>query len=263
MQNNNLRGAPPKQFNDKVVIITGGSSGIGAATALLFAASKAKIYNLDIAKPAYENNFISWLQCDVSDSVNVKNSIATVLEYESRIDYLFVNAGIYIESFLQTMDDAAIEQLMATNINGAIFTLRAVLPFMRKERSGSVVLMGSDQSFLGRSKSALYGATKGAIAQLTKALALECAEDNVHVNAVCPGAIMTPMMQRAMQQEAECRKVSEEVIANEILATIPLGRFGKPEDVAQVVAFLCSDAAAFITGTLIGIDGGVVAGGRS
>lgn len=248
------------QFINKVMIITGASCGIGAAVAEIFAEKGATVYNLDFTKPLIHNKNIHWIFCDVTNSQNVADAIGKVLLEQQSIDYLFANAGVHDEIPLTAMSDESIDKLVNTNLKGVVYILRAVLTKMRAQKYGNIVLMGSEQSLIGRKNNSLYGATKGAIAQLTKSLAIEYAEDNIRVNAVCPGAIMTQLTKKAIEIESKRRSISYDVVYKEIIESIPLKRFGTAQDVAFTVNFLCSDEASFITGSLFTIDGGVVAG---
>jgi len=246
-------------FNNKVIVITGASSGIGLAAALLFANKGAFVFNLDIIEPSYFHKKVLWLKCNVSDISDVQSSFAIIRTHTKRIDYLFANAGIYSEAPLIEMSSTTIDEIINVNIRGVINVLRITLPIMKAQKNGSVVLMGSDLSFVGRKNSSIYGATKGAIGQLTKSLSIECASVGIRVNCVCPGAIMTPLTKKAIKLEACEKKESASVIYKEIEKQIPLKRFGTSEEVAHVVAFLCSEKASYITGNLVSIDGGVVA----
>jgi NAD(P)-dependent dehydrogenase (short-subunit alcohol dehydrogenase family) len=247
------------RFTNKIIVITGASSGIGAATAQLFAQEGARVYNMDNAKPQYVCANVHWLQSDVTDFAALQRAVASVMEREKRIDYLFANAGIYCEAPLTEMAAGAVSDIIETNLVGTIYILQLILPIMQKQRRGNIVLMGSDQSFIGRKNSTVYGATKGAIAQLTKGVAVEYAADNIRVNCVCPGAIDTPMMEQAATAEAMKDAISAADIYEKIRQTIPLKRIGRAADVATCVAFLCSDESSFVTGALLSIDGGVVA----
>ena len=247
-------------LKNKIIVITGGSSGIGAATAKLFSKEGAVVYNLDNAKPRYKYNNISWIKCDVTNFIEIKNAISKIISKKKRIHFLFANAGVFFEAPLieTTLDN--INQTIAVNLLGTIYILKIVLPIMKKQKFGNIVLMGSDQSFIGRENNTIYGATKGAIAQLTKSVAIEHAKDNIRVNCVCPGAIITPLTQKAVKLQAKKEKKSLKAIYDNIKLSIPNNRLGKPKEVANVVAFLCSKKSSLMTGAMVSIDGGVVAG---
>jgi NAD(P)-dependent dehydrogenase (short-subunit alcohol dehydrogenase family) len=244
------------KFQDKTIIITGGSSGIGAATAQLFSQQGARVYVLDKKKLAYQCQNIIYVPCDVSDSKQVKTAILMIQQKVSAIDYLFCNAGVHLFATIENSSIEAMHQVIGSNLFGTIYCLQQVLPIMKKQKFGAIVLMASDQAFIAKEQCAIYGASKAAIAQLAKSTALDYAVYGIRVNCVCPGTIDTPMYQRVIQQFQETTQLSEQVIRENVADRLPLKRVGKPEEVASVVDFLCSDAAAFMTGALVNIDGG-------
>ena len=244
------------RFQDKTIIITGGASGIGAATAQLFAQEGARVYVLDKKKLTYPCNNIIYIPCDVSDSQQVKTAVAVIQQKTSLIDYLFCNAGVHLFATIEDSSIEAMNQVIASNLFGTIYCLQQVLPIMKKQKFGSIVLMASDQAFIAKEQCAIYGASKAAIAQLAKSTALDYAAYGIRVNCVCPGTIDTPMYQNVIQQFHEKTQLSEQVIRANVADRLPLKRVGKPEEVASVVGFLCSDAALFMTGALVNIDGG-------
>lgn len=245
------------RFQDKTIIITGGSSGIGASTAQLFSQEGATVYVLDKKKldyPYSEN--IMYFPCDVSNLQQVKAAIETIQEKAPQIDFLFCNAGVHLFATIEESSVEAMNHVITSNLFGTIYCLQQVLPIMRKQKFGSIVLMASDQAFIAKEQCAIYGASKAAIAQLAKSTALDYAMYGIRVNCVCPGTIDTPMYQRVIQQFQEKTRLSEQVIKADVAQRLPLKRVGKPEEVADVVGFLCSDTASFMTGALVNIDGG-------
>ncbi len=244
------------KFQDKTIIITGGSSGIGAATAQLFSREGARVYVLDKRKSAYQGKNIIYVLCDVSDSQQVQTAILKIQQQVSVIDYLFCNAGVHLFATIEESSREAMHQVIGSNLFGTIYCLQQILPIMKKQKFGAIVLMASDQAFIAKEQCAIYGASKAAIAQLAKSTALDYAAYGVRVNCVCPGTIDTPMYQRVIQQFQEKTQLSEHVIRENVADRLPLKRVGKPEEVASVVSFLCSEAAAFMTGALVNIDGG-------
>ena len=250
------------RFKNKVIVVTGASSGIGAATAKLFSKEGAIVYNLDNTKQKYAYNNVYFIKCDVTNFVTMQGTISEIIAHRKRIDYLFANAGVYFEAPITKVTIETINQIVSVNLLGTIYVLKAVLPVMKNQKFGRVILMGSDQSFIGRKNNTVYGATKGAILQLSKSVALEHSEYNIRVNCICPGAIVTPLMEKAVALEAKRKKLSPKIIYENIKQTIPIKRLGLSREIANVVAFLCSEESSLITGAAISIDGGVVAATR-
>lgn len=243
------------KFQDKVAVVTGGSSGIGYATAELLARSGCRVYNFDIQK--YSGTNIKFTQCNVGNYNEVKTAIKYVCDNEKQIDLLFSNAGIYLPGNVEEASLDDFEKILATNLKGTFYILKEVLPIMKKQKFGNIVLMGSDQCFIGKEKSAVYGMTKGAIGQLTRSTAIDYAQYNIRVNCVCPGSIETPMHHKAIDDYSKVSGISkEELYKMEDLAQ-PIRRVGQPVEVAKVVLFLLSNDSSYMTGTLVSIDGGL------
>src|SRR5262249_20927285 len=146
----------------------------------------------------------------------------------------------------------------ATNIGGTFFALKTVLPIMKKQQYGSIVLMGSDQTFSGKASSSLYGLTKGAIGQLTKSTAIDYAAYHIRTNCIRPWTIDTPLLHKAVDVFVSLTSAKKEDVYNDLNKIQPMGRIGKPEEIANAVAFLLSDDNSFMTGSLVSVDGGYV-----
>ncbi len=243
-------------LENKVALVTGAARGIGKAVALTLAGEGADIavsdVNLEGAESTAEEieslgrrTLIS--RVDVSKIKEVNETVDKILDKFGRIDILINNAGITADSLLIRMKEADWDKVIEINLKGAFNCLKAVAKPMMKARSGKVVNMASVIGLIGNVGQANYAASKAGVIGLTKSLARELAPRGINVNAVAPGFIKTPMTE----------KLSDEV-KEEMCKRIPLNRFGAPEDVAEVVLFLVSDRAAYVTGQVINVDGGMV-----
>ena len=245
-------------FKGKKIIITGGASGIGAASTQWFAQKGATVFVLDKQVPNYvmDKQTTCYISCDVTDPQQVRNAINTAQQDNKPLDVLFCNAGVHLFANLEESSIEAMQRVMATNFYGTVYCLQQVLPIMKAQKKGCVILMASDQAFIAKEECAIYGASKAAIAQLAKSTALDYASYGIRVNCVCPGTIETPMYQQVLQQFQTKTQLSEQVLRSKVADGLPLRRVGKPEEVAEVVGFLCGEGSAFMTGALVNIDGG-------
>ena len=251
-----------QQFEGKVFIVTGGSTGIGAATVKSLIESGASVFNLDLVKSPTLSDAekYQYIHCDVSKSESVSIAIKDVMKQSGgKLNGLFSNAGIHFFGTIEDTDLDTFRRVLDVNFSGTFYVLKEVIPILKKNGSGSIVLMGSDQSLIGKGASAIYGATKGAIGQLTKSLAIDYAEFGIRVNCVCPGTIETPLYHNAV--DFYCKKTGAD--KNEVYSGLansqPIKRVGKPEEVSNLVLFLLSDQSSFMTGGLVSVDGGYVA----
>jgi NAD(P)-dependent dehydrogenase (short-subunit alcohol dehydrogenase family) len=242
------------QWQNTVTIITGASSGIGKATLELLRKEGSLVYNLDNTPPEQPDPF--FINCDVSNRVDVGQAINTIYSKEKRIDFLFTNAGRHLFANIEDTSYEQLENLVGINIMGTFYMLKSVIPIMKQQQKGSIVIMGSDQAFVGKSSSAVYGMTKGAVAQLTKSTAIDYAAFNIRVNCICPGTIQTPLLDKAVKQVINKSGQEAAEIYTSLNKAQPLGRIGQPEEIAKTVRFLLSDDSSFITGAQIAADGG-------
>lgn len=251
-----------EDLKGKVVIITGGRRGMGKADAILFAKNGAKVVVADIAQEEcqqvvdeIEKNGGEGLalKCNVTNEKEVKEMVEKTIEKFGKIDILVNNAGICeFKPFLELTEEEW-NKTLDINLKGYFLCAKAAAKEMAKQKSGAIVNIASvvmGQIGMGMAGLAHYSASKGGIAALTKTLALELAPYNIRVNAIAPGAIDTPM---AASAKADPKMLEQ------TLAMIPLHRMGKPEEIANTVLFLTSDASSYITGSIIVVDGGWLA----
>jgi NAD(P)-dependent dehydrogenase (short-subunit alcohol dehydrogenase family) len=241
-------------FTERVAIVTGGASGMGAATARRLAAGGAQVMvvdrNADLApKVAAEIDGTSMVG-DVADSAFCDGAVAAAVERHARLDVLVNAAGVIVRASGEDTTDDQWSRIMGVNVSGTFFMCRAALRVMKSQRSGAIVNFGSIWGDLGSAGVAAYCASKGAVHNLTRALAMDHAGDGIRVNAVCPGEVNTPMLQ---SERAEA--VTDQLLAA-IAATVPMGRLADPDEIARVVCFLASDDASYMTGALVSVDAG-------
>lgn len=245
--------------NTSNVIITGSSSGIGLAAAKLFSSHGHAVFGLDIEKPKQTFKNFFHFHCDVTNSKEIKNIVDEIAKKQKTIDALVNNAGVHFSANIENTSDEDFTRVLNINFAGCFFAIRSVLPYMKNQKQSSIVLVGSEQALVGKKNSAIYGATKGAMAQLTKSTALDYAKYNIRVNCVCPGTIDTPLYRNAIEKYSKKSGVDLTTIEAEEASLQPLGRIGKPEEVADLIYFLASEKAKFITGAAYTIDGGYTA----
>ncbi|UCC89725.1 MAG: SDR family oxidoreductase [Anaerolineales bacterium] len=250
------------RLQGKVAIITGGNSGIGRSTAQLFADEGAKV--VIVARDAQRGRAAArgiqanggaahFVPCDVRLAEDCQRAVGTAIEVFGGLDVLVNNAGIIYRGrdvLGTTLDEW--EETFAVNVRGAFLMSKYALPEMIRRRAGSIVNVASYFGLVGGGQVAAYCASKGALVQLTRAMALDHAGDGVRVNCVCPGSVHTPMIQEAWERFGEG---APQVWA----AKHPLGRVAQPEEVARAILFLASSASSFVTGAALPVDGGITA----
>ena len=239
----------------KVAIVTGGSKGIGLAVVKRFLNNGYQVHNLDL-EPA---NLGTWHHCDVSDVSAVKTVIAKIASNGKCIDVLVSNAGRHLSATIEDTDEATFDSLFALNVKGAYAAIQSVLPSMKAQQNGAIILIASDQAIIAKNNSFAYNLTKHALASMAKTTALDYAQFNIRTNAVCPGTIETPLFHNAIDAYCARSGADKATIVAEEGALQPLGRLGQADEVAALVTFLASVDASFITGSLQTIDGGYTA----
>lgn len=241
---------------DKVAIVTGGGRGIGRAIALALAAEGAKVAvnysrsadaaNEVVAQIAANGGEAVAIQANVGDAANVETLVTQTKENFGRVDILVNNAGVTRDKLILRMTEDDWDSVLDTNLKGAFLCCKAVAPIFVKQRSGIIVNVGSVNGLVGAPGQSNYSASKAGLIGLTKSLAKELGGRNVRINAVAPGFIETEMTDNLKDDFKET-----------VVKQIPLARLGSADDVAGVVVFLCSDAAAYIQGEVITVDGGL------
>ncbi|KQW30384.1 2-hydroxycyclohexanecarboxyl-CoA dehydrogenase [Acidovorax sp. Root402] len=250
-----------RNLNGKTVIVTGGGGGIGGATSRRFAEEGAKVavfdMNLEAAQKVAEGiqaagGVAQAFQCDITQRTQVDTAVAAAEAALGPIDVLVNNAGWDVfKPFTKTVP-AEWDKLIAINLTGALHMLHAVLPGMAERKTGRIVNIASDAARGGSSGEAVYSACKGGLVALSKTLAREHARQNITVNVVCPGPTDTALLAGVAEGARDPAKLLEA-----FRSAIPLGRLGQPDDLASAIAFFGSDDAAFITGQVISVSGGL------
>jgi NAD(P)-dependent dehydrogenase (short-subunit alcohol dehydrogenase family) len=240
-------------MKNKTVIITGASKGIGLACAKLFYKEGANVALLDISsdESAIVDSRWNYRACDASNTDAVKHAIQSIYQRFGRIDFLINNAGIQRYGNVTDTSEDQWDLVMNVNLKSQYLCAKHAIPYMQKQDSGVVINVSSVQAFVSQQNVAAYTTAKTALLGLTRSIAVDYAP-HIRCVAVCPGTIDTPMLRDALAQSPDPDAVMQECIDMH-----PAGRIGTPEEVAELIAFLCSDKAGFMTGQAIRIDGGL------
>ncbi len=245
-------------FTEKVVLITGAASGMGAATAREFSVAGAQVVIVDrndelavqVAKKIEAGSPVTG---DVSDPAFCNRAVETTLERYGRLDVLVNAAGIIVRANALNTSDEQWQRVMNVNVNGVFFMSRAAIGPMKKQGKGAIVNFGSVWGDVGAAGVVAYCASKGAVHQITRAMALDYVKDGIRINAVCPGEVNTPMLASERSEP-----VTPELLQR-LADTVPMGRLAEPVEIARVVLFLASDAASYMTGAMVKVDAGYTA----
>jgi len=248
-------------LKDKVAIVTGGGSGIGRAAALRLGAAGARIVVADLNLPNAEETCAMLkkqgaqaapFRVEVSKAAEVEAMVAFAIKTFGRLDCAVNNAGIQGQ-IVPTVDcsEENWDRIIATNLKGVFLCLKYELRQMLTQRSGAIVNIASNFGLVGSASMPAYSAAKHGVAGLTKTASLEVAQYGIRVNAVCPGPTLTPLSQGAIDLDPS--------IPDAIMSRLPIARWGTAEEIAEAIAWLCSDAAAFVVGAVMPVDGGYVA----
>lgn len=255
---------PQHQLHDKVAVITGAASGIGRATALLFAREGAAVVITDInefggkavaAEIGSYGGRARFELADVTRAADCMRIVETAEREFGGIHILFNNAGIIRRASVVDLSEEDWDRVMAVNVKAIFLMCREVIPVMASAGGGCIINTASGWGLAGGPRAAVYCASKGAVVLLTKAMAVDHGAQNIRVNCICPGDTDTNMLRNEAQQLGE---PSDRFLAES--ARRPLGRVGKPDEIAQAALYLASDASSFVTGTALVVDGGGLAG---
>lgn len=242
-----------------VCVVTGGSLGIGLAVAQTFSAQGYQVFNLDIRDFDTPVDKASWINCDVTNVSQVAEVVTAIAVETGRIDAVVSNAGMHFSANIEDTSPDDLDKVLNLNVKGAYAVVRAALPTMKLAGGGAIVIMASDQALVGKRNSFAYNMSKAALASMAKTTALDYAQYHIRANAVCPGTIETPLYHHAIDRYVAASGADKAEVHAEEAAAQPLGRLGQPQEVADLVYFLASEKAAFITGSLYSIDGGYTA----
>ena len=252
------------RLNKKVAAITGAGSGIGRASAMLFAAEGAKVVVADINDTASEDTVAAikskggdafFVHTDVSKASDAENLINTTKEKFGNIDILFNNAGTPMSNTsIEELDESTWDRIYTVNVKSVFLTMKYAIPVMKEAGSGVIINLASMGGVRPLKGTNAYASSKAAVIHLTKAVALEVAENNIRVTFINPAAVDTPMLPQFRREGMDLNEFYEGA-----KASMPLGRIAKPEDIAYAALYLASDESAFVTGGIFPIDGGLTA----
>lgn len=246
----------------KACLVTGGAAGIGRAIAEAFLREGARVAVADRDAEAGERasrdlarlGEVLFVPGDVSRAEDARRMVERVVEAFGRLDVLVNNAGVTLKASVVDTEEPDWDHVLAVNLKGVYLCSKYAIPHMVRGGGGSIINVGSIASFVGLPENAAYNASKGGLLTLTRNMAVDYARSNVRVNALCPAMILTPMLEAFIRAQPD-----PEAYVRAVEQAIPLGRIGRPEDVAPAAVFLASDESAFVTGSALMVDGGYTA----
>lgn len=253
------------RLQGKIAVITGGSAGFGFAIAELYVREGAAVVIAGRRKEKGAEAIekikkisgidVRFVQCDITKENEVKNLAETAMEVHKRIDILVNNAGIAIRKNFEDTTEEEWDEVVNTNLKGAFFCCKHMIPLMIKSGGGAVINISSHISLIGKGDVPVYSASKGGLTILTRSLALRYAKYNIRVNCICPGTIITDHNRDAIEKAPDPEKKLKEIVAK-----YPLGRLGTPMDVAYAAVYLGSNESSWVTGIALPLEGGYTAG---
>lgn len=256
--------SPPFQLSGKVAVVTGGASGIGESVARLLARQGAQVRVLDrdaeraervVAEIGSAGGHAAFLHCDVASAGEVTECFAALARDPGRLDILINNAGVAHIGNVETTSESDFDRIYAVNVKGAYHCLREAIPLLRRSGGGAIVNLSSIAALVGLEDRFAYSMSKGALTAMTLSVARDYVSHGIRCNCVCPARVHTPFVDGFLARNFAGREAE---VFERLSRAQPIGRMGKPDEVAALVLYLCSDEAAFITGSIYPIDGGVL-----
>jgi 2-keto-3-deoxy-L-fuconate dehydrogenase len=244
----------------QIMVISGGSSGIGESCVKKYLANNYVVFNLDIADNVYLSQLenYNYLFVDVTDENQIAMAIDKIIAKHKKVDVLITSAGVHLSATIEEVNKEQLQALINLNVLSVYWLIQYTISHMKRCNNGSIIIMGSDQSSIAKPNSAAYGMTKAAVYHLAKSTALDYAKYNIRANCIGAGSIDTPLYRKAIANYSRRSGVNLAQIEQEEARQQPIGRIGKPEEVAELAYFLGQDNVSYITGALIPIDGGYI-----